>query len=183
MGKDRKYSIEDLNKLINSIKSAENLTEEDIAVKLGYNYQYISQIRARGFVPDKFMEALKREFAKSKHLDIKDGNVARMSDNDFVQPSTGQLLDTINLLIRQNDKLADTNRILSEKIATIPVGDQSETQRSVDAMLQGLREFALKVSVGSRYTSIEEARAAYRKELGGVLEKTKARGIHDGSGK
>lgn len=96
--------------------------------------------------------------------------------------STGQLLETINLLVRQNDKLADTNRILAEKIGTIPVGGQEETQRSVDAMLQGIREFVLKLSTGIRYKSLDEARAAYRRELGDVLEKTKLRGIRDGSG-
>jgi hypothetical protein len=89
--------------------------------------------------------------------------------------STVQLLETINLLVRQNDKLADTNRILAEKITTIPVGDQSETQRSVDAMLQGLRELLIKVAVGTRYKSPEEARSAYRKELGDVLKKNGVR--------
>lgn len=91
--------------------------------------------------------------------------------------NTSQLLETINLLVRQNDKLAETNRILAEKITTIPVGADSEIQRSVDTMLQGLREFVLKLSVGTRYKSLDEARSAYRKELGDVLGKSKVKGI------
>lgn len=91
------------------------------------------------------------------------------------ESSTDKLVDTIAVLIRQNDKLADTNKILAEKLSTIPVGVREETQRSVDAMLIGLREFVLKVSTGARYKNLEEAQIAFRKGLGAVVEKTRVK--------
>lgn len=88
------------------------------------------------------------------------------------------LLDVIAALVRQNEKVLDTNRMLAEKVTQIPVSSDIETQKSVDAMLQGLREFVLKVAVGTRYKSQEEARAAYRKELVDVQRGKKvAKGI------
>ncbi len=154
-----------------------------IAKATGHSKANVSKYLSRKLEPS---EAFLKAFYDKVQISSK--NVSHETPKVFVShkagddhpSSTGQLLETINLLIRQNDKLADTNRILSEKIATIPVGDQSETQRSVDAMLQGLREFALKISIGTRYKSLEEARGAYRKELGGVLEKTKARDSQNG---
>lgn len=58
----RKYSINQLNTLIESIKTDTGLTEEEIAGRVGYNEGYISQTRTRGEVSNKFMESLKREF-------------------------------------------------------------------------------------------------------------------------
>jgi hypothetical protein len=63
--KGRRYSIKDLDTLITSIKAHYNLTEEDIVKRVNYNEGYISQSRSRGMVSEKFVEALKREFAKS----------------------------------------------------------------------------------------------------------------------
>lgn len=58
----RKYSIEELNTLIESIKKAYSIREEEIAAKIGYNQGYISQCRSRGEVSPKFIQALIREF-------------------------------------------------------------------------------------------------------------------------
>jgi uncharacterized protein YnzC (UPF0291/DUF896 family) len=59
------YSITALNDLIESIKKATFLSEEEICKRMNYNEGYISQVRTRNKVSGKFIESLKREFANS----------------------------------------------------------------------------------------------------------------------
>lgn len=61
----RQYSIEYLNALILAIKAKENLTDEEIATRIGYNEGYISQSRSRKEVTNKFVDSLKREFKEA----------------------------------------------------------------------------------------------------------------------
>jgi uncharacterized protein YnzC (UPF0291/DUF896 family) len=55
--------------LIESIKKATFLSEEEICKRMNYNEGYISQVRTRNKVSGKFIESLKREFANSLHID------------------------------------------------------------------------------------------------------------------
>lgn len=58
----REYSMEEFNALIDSIKKAHSLNEEDITRRVKYNEGYISQSRSRGKVSAKFVHSLMREF-------------------------------------------------------------------------------------------------------------------------
>lgn len=114
------YSIEDMDALINSIKSKESLTEEQIAEKLGYNSGYISQVRSRGEVSVKFINTLKLGFVEStKDIAVKKGiepkkpmtytpittsekvRIASDSERDLV---IAQLRDRIARLEKDNDR-------------------------------------------------------------------------------
>lgn len=70
----RKYSIDELNQLIDSIKVASGLTEGDVMGRIKRNPGYVSQLRSRGdSVPEKLIQALKSEFkddysVKNRHL-------------------------------------------------------------------------------------------------------------------
>lgn len=68
----KQFSIDDMDSLINAIKSKESLTEEQIAERLGYNLGYISQVRSRGEVSVKFINTLKLAFAEAtKEIPVK----------------------------------------------------------------------------------------------------------------
>jgi hypothetical protein len=58
MPKIEEYSIEEMERLIESIKRKTELNEEEIAKTLKYNQGYISQTRSRGKVSVKFVQAL-----------------------------------------------------------------------------------------------------------------------------
>jgi Tol biopolymer transport system component len=60
------YSVEELDYLIESIKKAEKLNEGQIAARMGYNEGYLAQVKSRGQIPAKLMNALQREFTLRK---------------------------------------------------------------------------------------------------------------------
>jgi hypothetical protein len=55
-------SIEEFNSLIKYIETAHKINEAEIARRLSYNSGYISQIRSRKQIPDKFIRSLKLMF-------------------------------------------------------------------------------------------------------------------------
>lgn len=63
--KVEEYSINDLNRLIESIKKRTGLSEEAISAGIKYNEGYIAQTRSRGKVPSKFMQALKAAYPET----------------------------------------------------------------------------------------------------------------------
>lgn len=62
MAKAGKYSIDDLNRLVERIVLAKKLDEKQIAVSVGRNEGYISQCRSRKEVSDKFIETLQMKY-------------------------------------------------------------------------------------------------------------------------
>jgi len=60
----RKYSIEDMNKLVFSILAGTEDTEEDLSMRIGRNKGYITQTRSRKQVTDKLMFLLEQEMEK-----------------------------------------------------------------------------------------------------------------------
>lgn len=59
---ENQMNIEELEKLILQITSSTGLTSNEIAVDMGYNKGYISQIKSRNDIPDKFVNALKNKY-------------------------------------------------------------------------------------------------------------------------
>jgi len=105
--KVRDYSIEELNALIESIKRANSLTEEDISKRMGYNEGYISQNRSRGKVSGKFVNSLMREFGIS-NIQVKSGH----EEKKDAQPETNTL-GVIKDLAESNKIIAESNRTLA----------------------------------------------------------------------
>jgi hypothetical protein len=58
----KEHSIKEFNALIESIKRATLLNDNEIALRLGYNKGFIAQTRSRGNVSDKVMKSLRLEF-------------------------------------------------------------------------------------------------------------------------
>lgn len=55
--------------LIESIKRKTGLNEEQISVRMNYGKGHIAQVKNRGPISDKFVNALKREFIEKKIAD------------------------------------------------------------------------------------------------------------------
>lgn len=148
MGKDGKYSIEDLNQLINLIIRATKLDESEISISVGRNAGYISQCRSRGKVSDNFIEVLtmkyKAELEGLKKLDA-GPPIQGIDPRDYIQ----SLKDQIQLLrdqVKSRDKDKDigtsldslrselltnleANRILLKEIY-LQLDEQKESSKS-----------------------------------------------------
>ena len=150
-----------------------------------------------------FETIFSREKSETDNLSLNDGgegkeyrsksaseirvNEVRNSDGPA---TTSQLLETINLLVRQNDKLmqahlsmSDANRILSEKIATIPVHESTEIPVAVESRFSDLLEVLAELGTGTRWKSKQEALATLSKLFHGKKKHVSREGIRDGAGK
>jgi transcriptional regulator with XRE-family HTH domain len=120
--KPREYSMDELNRLIDSIKRKENLTEEQIAQRLKYNEGYISQVRSRGKVSPKFIDNLKREFGVGLQNAKKEDNTLQEPEVDYSKPII-QVVLNLSYTSKKNadsmDKMAATNQKNTEIIAAL----------------------------------------------------------------
>lgn len=118
--------MSEFESLINSIKSNENITEEEICRQLGYNEGYISQTRSRGVVPVKFIAALKRALSghgiKPPQREDPRKAVLKMGS----QPITVQ--DYINKINQHNEYI--------QGLLALSLNDLSGTQKDMYAHLK-----------------------------------------------
>lgn len=193
MAKTRKYSIEDLDGLITSIKAAENMNEDDITDRLEYNRGYISQIRSRGDVPEKFIKALKREFVKSKPYDEGKKNGATMVANEpempFGKDAVYSLSESNRIIAESNKALAESNRLLAKSNLELveqvkgSVSGAEEKRLTVQTILPGLQELLIDLGLGTLWENRSVGLTTVNKRLFGQQEKKPLKGIRDGSGK
>jgi uncharacterized protein YnzC (UPF0291/DUF896 family) len=184
------YSIEAFNDLIESIKTATKLSEEEICKQLKYNEGYISQVRTRKKVSAKFIDNLKREFAGSLQ-NAKTPEVMHTT----VQAVT---MDTIKALAASNQTLSDANKRLADAHYLLAEGntrlvnmvdkkvtadDSQQTSLELIAIRQAVVEFVIEVASGKRYKDRHEAGQAYSKKVAALIEATKGKGIQKNLGK
>ena len=82
----RKYSIDELNQLLDSIKSVSGLTEGDVMGRIKRNPGYVSQLRSRGnSVPEKLIQALKSEF--KEELNKNNIKLTPFEDREIDEPN------------------------------------------------------------------------------------------------
>jgi hypothetical protein len=193
--KSRKYSIDDLNALIERVKQALNLTEEQISAKMGYNEGYIAQTRARGQVSDKFMDALKREFGASQpalhfaaRIAAKAEKGQEPAQDKPDQPLTIQALfnltESNRVLAESNKSLADSHQVLVGMVkGKFTAGEPEEIPAAVQSKLTDLLGLIAEVGSGKKWKSPQEAAAELHKRFSGAETKTSSVGIHAGTGR
>lgn len=59
-------TVNEFERLIDKITASTGLSSEEIAVQMGYNKGYNSQIKSRNYIPDKYVTALKNKYFKGE---------------------------------------------------------------------------------------------------------------------
>lgn len=94
----RDSSIEEMDRLIKTIRSANPLIQEkELAVQLGYGKGYFSECRSRNFAPDKLLKSLRTQ-------------ILALQNTNKQEPTPGakeEPFDNLTALIRNNTKLSD----------------------------------------------------------------------------
>lgn len=149
-----------------------------IADATGHSKGNVSKYLSRKLEPSEaFLKAYYEKFPKDSK-NVSRETIAEPETEYGSGDKTSQLLETINLLVKQNDKLADTNRILAEKISTIPVGAGSGIDEGWDSFRLAAMDFLFEVAAGKRYKSVDEANNIFRNKLSDEVRAKKKKGIH-----
>lgn len=150
---NREFSMDDLDRLIYSIKMATALNEGEIALRLGYNEGYLAQVKSRGVIPGKLIKALEREFrddlpkAKSQSTNIAKSNNASMlneSQASYNEKTPDDVPGLLKLLVQRereiNESQAERIRLLEEKVqAETRLIQVEATLNIVVGILKGLK--------------------------------------------
>lgn len=174
------YSIEDLNRLIESIKRKTGLTEEGIARHLKYNEGYIAQTRSRGKVSVKFTQALQSllktglQNATNEKSDTEPTPMQLMKiiidTNENIRKDHSELIQLHKQIVATNAKLADSNNELAKKIPEQPIENVQQQKEPVeDATRSAFLELISLVGSGKRFHSSEEVKTVYRKLVSDLL--------------
>lgn len=83
----------DFEKLVNSVKSSTGWDEKEIAVDMGYNEGYISQVRTRGIFPAKFIKNLQSYLPKD------------VTNIETIKGDIAVLQTSVDVLIREMAKM------------------------------------------------------------------------------
>lgn len=106
----------EFEKLINQISARTGFNSDEIAAKLGYNKGYISQIKSRKKIPEKFINALMANFFPKKESFI-------LEEEEVPYGNFDKFLDLIKsqqrLLSKQHETLHAQFETISSQQETI----------------------------------------------------------------
>jgi uncharacterized protein YnzC (UPF0291/DUF896 family) len=181
------YSIKAFNDLIESIKTATKLSEEEICKQLKYNEGYISQVRTRKKVSAKFIDNLKREFTGTLQnaktpTEAKQAERSSLTDQAIVNltESNRMMAEAMLTDARNRESLTRSNERLTLKVTA---DDPQQTSQELIAIRQAVVEFVIEVASGKRYKDRHEAGQAYSKKVAELIDATKGKGIQTNLGK
>lgn len=162
---------------VKALREKKGITQEELAEKTNIPRGRIAKWeQGKGSPKVEDAEKLAAFFAEPIEEVRKNGEQVTAHENKVKDepetPPTSQLLETIQLLVKQQDKLissydkiADANRILAQKVDTIPVNAQQESQITFDAIIGGLQELLVDLGTGTHWNSRDQGAAAVRNKL------------------